>query len=74
MSTSVYAHFQFFKECDGMKKVFRIILFIAALAIGGWLGTIFLAEFEPLKILAFFTVCGVLGAVFNQIDKKISTH
>lgn len=57
-----------------MKKVFRIILFIAALAIGGWLGTIFLAEFEPLKILAFFTVCGMLGAVFHQIDKKISTH
>ena len=57
-----------------MKKVFRIILFIAALAIGGWLGTIFLAEFEPLKILAFFAVYGVLGAVFNQIDKKISTH
>lgn len=55
-----------------MKKVFRIILFIAALAIGGWLGTIFLAEFEPLKILAFFAVCGVLGVMFHQIDKKIS--
>ena len=55
-----------------MKRVFRIILFIGALAIGGWLGTIFLAEFEPLKILEFFAVCGVLGVVFHQIDKKIT--
>ena len=60
------------KECDGMKKVFRIILFIAALATGGWLGTKFLAEFEPLKMLAFFAICGVLGVVFHQIDKRIS--
>lgn len=55
-----------------MKKVFRIILFIASLAVGGWLGTIFLAEFEPLKMLAFFIVCGVLGPVFHQIDNRIS--
>ena len=55
-----------------MKKVFRIILFIAALAVGGWLGTIFLAEFEPLKRLVFFIVCGALGPVFHQIDKRIS--
>lgn len=57
-----------------MKKVFRIILFIAALAIGGWLGTLFLAESKPLKMLAFFAVCGVLGVVLHQIDKNISTH
>jgi len=55
-----------------MKKVFRIILFIMALAIGGWLGKIFLAEFEPLKVLAFFAVCGVLGVVFHQLDKRIT--
>ena len=55
-----------------MNKLFRIILFIASLAIGGWLGTIFLGEFEPLKTLAFFVVCGVLGIVFHQIDKRIS--
>ena len=55
-----------------MKMLFRILLFIAALAIGGWLGTIFLAEFEPLKMLVFFAVCGVLGIVFCQIDKKIT--
>ena len=60
------------KGCDCMKKVFRIILFIMALAIGGWLGTIFLTEFEPLKMLAFFTICGVLGVVFRQIDKRIT--
>ena len=55
-----------------MKKLFRIILFIMALAIGGWLGTIFLADFEPLKMLAFFAICGVLGVVFHQIDKRIT--
>ena len=55
-----------------MKKVFRIILFIMALAIGGWLGTIFLAGFEPLKMPSFFAVCGVLGVVFHQIDKRIT--
>ena len=55
-----------------MKKVVRMILFIAALAIGGWLGTIFLTEIEPLKILAFFAICVVLGVVFHQIDKRIS--
>ena len=55
-----------------MKKVVRIIMFAAALAVGGWLGTIFLAGFEPLKMLAFFVVCGVLGIVFHQIDKRIS--
>jgi fucose permease len=55
-----------------MKTLFRIILFIAALAIGGWLGAIFLAEFEPLKMLIFFVVCGVLGVVFHQIDERIS--
>jgi fucose permease len=55
-----------------MKKLFRIILFFAALAIGGWLGTIFLAEFEPLKMLAFFAFCGVLGVAFHLIDKRIT--
>ena len=55
-----------------MKALFRILLFIAALAIGGWLGIIFLAEFEPLKMLVFFAVCGVLGIVFCQIDKEIT--
>jgi len=55
-----------------MKKVFRITLFIIALAIGGGLGIVFLTEFEPLKMLAFFAVCGVLGAVFHQIDEKMT--
>ena len=55
-----------------MKKLFRIILFIAAFAIGGWLGAIFLSGFEPLKMLAFFALCGVLGVVLHQIDKRIS--
>jgi len=55
-----------------MKKTFRLVLFIAALATGGWLGTVFLADFEPLRVLAFFTVCGALGVAFHQIDKLIS--
>jgi len=60
------------RERDDMKKIFRIILFIAALAIGGWLGMMLLSDFEPLKMLAFFGVCGVLGVVFYQIDKRFS--
>ena len=55
-----------------MKKLARIVLFIAALAIGGGLGARFLAEFEPLKMLVFFAVCGVLGIVFHKIDKRIT--
>ncbi len=54
-----------------MKKIFRLILFVLALTLGGWLGTIFLADFEPLKMLAFFAICGVLGVVFQQVDKRI---
>ncbi len=55
-----------------MKKIFRLVLFVLALAVGGWLGTIFLADFEPLKMLAFFAICGVLGVVFHQIDKGVT--
>ncbi len=55
-----------------MKKILRLVLFVLALAAGGWLGAIFLADFEPLKMLAFFAICGVLGVVFHQIDKRIT--
>lgn len=55
-----------------MKKIIRLVLFIIALAIGGLLGTIFLADFEPLKMLAFFAICGILGVVFHRIDKRIT--
>lgn len=51
-----------------IKKIFKIVLFIVAFAVGGWLGAIFLADFEPLNMLAFFAICGVLGGVFHQID------
>ena len=57
-----------------MKQIVRLVLFIVALAVGGWLGTIFLADFEPLKMLAFFTICGVLGVAFHQIDTRISKN
>ncbi len=55
-----------------MKKIFRLVLFVLAIAVGGWLGTIFLAGFEPLKMLAFFAICGMLGVVFHQIDKSFT--
>ncbi len=55
-----------------MKKIFRLILFVLALSVSGWLGVIFLADFEPLKMLAFFAICGVLGVVFQQIDKRVT--
>lgn len=54
-----------------MKKQFRLVLYIATLAIGGWLGTIFLADFGLLKMLVFLAICSVLGEVFHQIDKKV---
>ena len=55
-----------------MKKAFRLILLIAALAIGGWLGTMLLTDFEPLKMLLFLAICGILGVVFKQIDNSVS--
>lgn len=55
-----------------MKKIFRFILFVTALAIGGWLGRIFLADFELLKALVFFAVCSLLGFVFYKIDSALS--
>ena len=55
-----------------MKKIFRLVLFVVALAVGGWLGTILLADFEPLKMLVFLAICGVMGVVFHQIDMRFA--
>lgn len=54
-----------------MKRGFRLMLVVAALAAGGWLGWILLVDFEPLKLLGFFAACGVLGVVFHRIDQSI---
>ncbi|MBP3634572.1 MAG: hypothetical protein J6J43_08375 [Oscillospiraceae bacterium] len=55
-----------------MKHFVRVLLLIAALAIGGGLGVILLPGYEPLKILLFALVCIVLGEVFYQIDRQIT--
>ena len=62
----------FFEMCKFMKTIFRLILFVTALALGGWLGIIFLADFELLKTLVFFAICSVLGLIFHKIDSTLS--
>ena len=61
------------KENAGMKKIHiaRLLLIIAALAIGGGLGYMLLVGFEPIKITVFVVSIVILGNVFYQIDKKI---
>lgn len=54
-----------------MKNILRLLLFISALIIGGWLGILLLNNNEPLKTLGFFAICGVLGLIFNYIDKNL---
>ena len=54
-----------------MKHFGRLILLIAALGIGGGLGTLLLPGFEAAKMMAFFVICGVMGQAFYQIDHKI---
>ena len=54
-----------------MNKLFRVILFVFALVIGGWLGITLLMDFEFIKIFIFFVICSLLGAVLHQIDKRI---
>ena len=56
-----------------MKKthIARLLLIIAALAIGGGLGYKLLIGFEPIKITVFVVSITILGNVFYQIDKKI---
>ena len=53
-----------------MKNILRLLLFINALIIGGWLGILLLNNNEPLKTLGFFAVCGVFGLIFNYIDRN----
>ena len=52
-----------------MKRPGRILLGIAALAVGGGLGAVLLSDFQPLNMLLFFALCTILGGVFYHIDK-----
>ncbi len=54
------------------KTIFRVILFILAITIGGILGKLLLVGFEPIKISLFAIICGVSGYVFNAIDKHLN--
>ena len=47
------------------------LVVVAALAVGGGLGSVLLDGFEPLKMLAFFAACGLLGKGFYQIDRSL---
>jgi len=55
-----------------MKRLKRSLLLIAALGVGGALGSILLPDFEPVKITIFTAACLILGQVFYQIDRKIT--
>ena len=54
-----------------MKHLGRFVLLVFALVVGGGLGKILLAGFEPMKVLIFFAACSLLGNVFYQIDRRI---
>lgn len=54
-----------------MKRAKRIVLFIAALIVGGGLAKLFLFEGATLGWLLFLASCAVLGEVFYQIDKRL---
>ncbi len=57
-----------------MKKHFiRLLMFVSALVIGGILGYKLLVGYEPIKITLFVICVIVLGAVYHQIDKNISS-
>ena len=52
-----------------MKRPGRLLLGIAALAVGGGLGAVLLSDFQPLNILLFLALCFLLGGGFYHIDK-----
>ena len=53
-----------------MKHWKRWLLAACALAVGGGLGSVLLADSDPVKILAFLAVCALLGEVFYRIGRK----
>ena len=54
-----------------MKRPGRIILGIAALAMGGGLGAVLLSDFQQWNMLLFLALCFLLGGIFNHIDKAL---
>jgi len=55
-----------------MKHFGRLLLFVAALAVGGGLGHLLLSDFDPVKMIFFIVCCLALGEVFHWIDRKIT--
>ena len=53
-----------------MKRLGRLLLAVAALVLGGVLGSILLPDLKPLKIIIFFAACAGFGGLFYQIDLK----
>lgn len=54
-----------------MRRFRRFLLLALALAAGGGLGTWLLTDLEPLRVLWFLAVCGLLGEGLCQIDQRI---
>lgn len=57
-----------------MNHLKRLLMLVIALVVGAGLGYKFLAEFEPIKMFVFAITILILGEVFYQIDKRISTR
>ncbi len=58
---------------DKKTHLIRLVLLVIVLVIGGLLGYKLLVGFEPVKITLFVVSTIILGEVFHQIDKKISS-
>ena len=54
-----------------MRRFERLLLFVAALVVGGMLGYKLLSCSGPFKYLIFMVACMLLGEVFHLIDKWI---
>ena len=55
-----------------MKYFERFLLLTIALALDGGLGYFLLPDSDPIKLLAFFAACLLLGALFAWVDRHIS--
>ena len=57
-----------------MRRFRRFLLLALALAAGGGLGTWLLTDLEPLRVLWFLAICGLLGEGFYQINQRIQNR
>lgn len=55
-----------------LKRIFRLLLLVIAIMIGGILGYILLTGFEIYRMCVFGVACIILGRAFHTIDKIIS--